>query len=197
MDFIIAVWDCMGRNAGQIQIFIAVVALVYAWKAYRKVLEQIHISNKQTELSLKQTNISIAQMDRLNDERLFELNLRIKNIICESKIEISLLYDEYERLSKNVFLRNKEDDKYGGFDSVEENLKTNMSKISDLKIKLTRLEGELVINKHLNTYTNEFLEEKLMDIFSSKETYARLHAEIMDIKTMIRLISASPHLIIT
>jgi len=75
-DFICLVWNWFDDNSGQIQIIIAVVALIYAWKAYRKVLHQIDISNQQTA-------ISIDQMDKLNNERMFELRLRLKTRIGE------------------------------------------------------------------------------------------------------------------
>ena len=67
---------------GIIQILIGIVAIVLAVLAYLKVLKQIDISNKQTDLTIAQVNI-------LNKERqadlkislLSELNLQIKQLI--------------------------------------------------------------------------------------------------------------------
>ncbi|MCH7353833.1 MULTISPECIES: hypothetical protein [unclassified Acinetobacter] len=67
---------------GLIQIAIGIIAIVLAILGYRKVLKQIDISNKQT-------NLTIAQVNSLNKERqadlkislLSELNLQIKQLI--------------------------------------------------------------------------------------------------------------------
>lgn len=69
-DFICLVWAWFGTNSGQIQIIIAVAALIYAWKAYRKVLHQIDISNKQTEISIDQNN-------QANEQRALDLKIKI------------------------------------------------------------------------------------------------------------------------
>lgn len=92
MSCLSSVWAWLGSNSGQIQITIAVIALIYAWKAYRKVLHQIDISNKQTDISIK-------QMDKLNDERLFELRLRLKIRIGEHSKTLMELQDAANALS--------------------------------------------------------------------------------------------------
>ncbi|ENV73552.1 hypothetical protein F946_01064 [Acinetobacter johnsonii ANC 3681] len=82
-------------NSGQIQIVIAAVAIWY-------VLKQIKISNNQTNLSLDQTKISIAQMDKLNNERLFELRLRLKIRIGDHSKTLMELQDATNDLSSRL-----------------------------------------------------------------------------------------------
>lgn len=101
-ECIVKVWAWLNSNSGQIQIIIAVAALIYAWKAYRKVLKQIKISDRQTDLSLQQTNISIAQMDKLNNERLFELRLRLKIRVGEQLKTLSELQEAQNALSSKL-----------------------------------------------------------------------------------------------
>lgn len=48
-------------NSGKIQIVIALGAIWLAYKAYKKVIEQIEISNEQTKLSIKQTKLATEQ----------------------------------------------------------------------------------------------------------------------------------------
>lgn len=91
-DLVCVLWGWMGSNAAQIQTIFAFVAIVYAWKAYRKVLHQIDISNRQTDISIK-------QMDKLNEERLFELRLRLKIRIGEHSKTLMELQDATNDLS--------------------------------------------------------------------------------------------------
>lgn len=58
-------WNMLSSNSGQIQILIAVVALIYAWKAYKKVLEQIDISRDQDKKNYEQRNHEI-KIEQLN-----------------------------------------------------------------------------------------------------------------------------------
>lgn len=96
-------WGWLGNNAvGLIQIGLAIIALIYAFKAYRKVLHQIKVSDKQTDLT-------IDQMTRYNNERLFEIGIRVKESILNQTGELKNLQREftyvelqYAKLSKKL-----------------------------------------------------------------------------------------------
>ncbi|MCO8073145.1 hypothetical protein NI470_05370 [Acinetobacter lwoffii] len=95
-------WECLvtlstwaESNSGQIQIMIGVIALGFAYKAYKKVLEQIEISNKQTDISIKQNGID-AKLATLN-----LLNENIKNNIDMLK-QVPLLVGELEIIKKQL-----------------------------------------------------------------------------------------------
>lgn len=89
-------------NSGQIQILIGLVALFLAVLAYFKILEQIQISNKQTNLSIDQTNITIKQMEQLKNERFFELKLRLNIRTREQQKELSSILENFNRLSTRL-----------------------------------------------------------------------------------------------
>ncbi|WP_436462764.1 hypothetical protein [Acinetobacter seifertii] len=77
-------------NAGQIQILIGLIALAFAVLAYRKVLEQVEISNGQTNLTLKQmTSLNKERQADLKISLLSELNIQIRQLI-----EIKHNYDK-------------------------------------------------------------------------------------------------------
>ncbi|MEN8410545.1 hypothetical protein ABFP33_11295 [Acinetobacter bereziniae] len=121
VDWTAFIWKMLGSSSNQIQIGIALVALVYAFKAYKKVLKQIDISNRQTDLSLKQTQISLQQMDRLNKERIFELRLRLKIRIGEYSNALMELQDVSNNLSSrlNILSIDTKDNHPGSIDAIE------------------------------------------------------------------------------
>ena len=82
---------------GIVQIVIAIGAIGLALKAYQKVLEQINISNEQTQ-------ISIDQMDRLSKERLFELKLRLIMKIGDYRNDLKQLNKKLDDTSEQLFL---------------------------------------------------------------------------------------------
>ena len=95
-------WECLvtlstwaESNSGQIQIIIALGAIWLAFKAYKQVLEQIEISNKQTDISIKQNGID-AKLSTLN-----LLNENIKNNI-EMLKQVPLLIRELEIIKKQL-----------------------------------------------------------------------------------------------
>lgn len=102
MDFICLVWDWLGANSGQVQIIIALIAFWLAYVVYRKVLEQIEISNKQTYLSNKQLTISNQQMEKLNTERMFEIKLRLRVAINEQLENVIQLKYKHELLGFRI-----------------------------------------------------------------------------------------------
>jgi hypothetical protein len=75
------IWDWFGSNAGQIQIVIAVVALILASLGYKKVLTQIEISNKQ-ELEAEKN-------------RFYELKLNLIKAVNDESSRVQFLHDEF------------------------------------------------------------------------------------------------------
>ena len=102
MDCIYLVWDWFGDNSGQVQIIIALIAFWLAYVVYRKVLEQIEISNEQTYLSNKQLMISNQQMEKLNTERMFEIKLRLRVAINEQLENVIQLKYKHELLGFRI-----------------------------------------------------------------------------------------------
>ncbi|MDA0697178.1 MAG: hypothetical protein O2793_12310 [Proteobacteria bacterium] len=138
-------WSMLSDNSGQLQIIIAIVALVYAYKAYRNVLNQIDISNKQTD-------ISIAQMDKLNNERMFELKLRLKIRLGEQSIFLQELNDSLNLLSNRLsifMIQTKENfpESFEGLKGLEEIIRKQIE------------QGWNITSEHLKI--NEKLEQNL------------------------------------
>lgn len=167
-EFIIKVWECLDSNSGQIQIIIAVAALIYAWKAYRKLLKQIKISNWQTDLSLQQTKISIAQMEKLNNERFFELKLRLKIRIGEQLKTLSELQEAQNALSSKLqgLSIDTQANSPGSLDAIKnmeklhrENLVQGWDFIQKQQIELKELSDRIVTTSDIS-----FMESVLEDI---------------------------------
>lgn len=102
MECLLIFSNWVESNSGQIQILIGLVALFLAVLAYFKILEQIQISNKQTNLSIDQTNITIKQMEQLKNERFFELKLRLNIRTREQQKELSSILENFNRLSARL-----------------------------------------------------------------------------------------------
>ncbi len=82
-------WEWLGNNSGQIQIIIALGAIWLAFKGYKKVLEQIQISHKQTEFAVRQEELHL---------KLNIINVTNQNIetIGKMLIQLPLLQKELE-----------------------------------------------------------------------------------------------------
>lgn len=125
-------------NAGQIQILIGLIALAFAVLAYRKVLEQVEISNGQTNLTLKQmTSLNKERQADLKISLLSELNIQIRQLI-----EIKHNYDKLT-IDINNFetLLNTDVNRYSNLISNMPMFKQifNKSKTEKIKIVDTRL----------------------------------------------------------
>ncbi|WP_180025248.1 hypothetical protein [Acinetobacter sp. YH16049] len=83
-------WEWLGDNSGQIQIIIALGAIWLAFKGYKKVLEQIQISHKQTEFAVRQEELHL---------KLNIINVTNQNIetIGKMLIQLPLLQKECKR----------------------------------------------------------------------------------------------------
>lgn len=82
---IVNTWTWLSSNSGQIQIFIAVVALGFAICGYLKILTQIKISNKQTYITIQQ--------------RTFELRIRISARMADNFQELRELSNACNQVS--------------------------------------------------------------------------------------------------
>lgn len=125
MEIIYKIWDCLGKNSGQIQIIIALVAFWYAFKGYKKVLEQIQMAKeqssesekqtgyfadqvkeaaKQTEFAAKQFEASNLQVQQLIDHRDLVLNIRTEELrsdCIDMCVKALLAVQETELVLKN------------------------------------------------------------------------------------------------
>jgi len=159
-------WGMLGGSSGQIQIFIALMALAYAYKAYKKVLEQIDISNKQTDLSLQQTEISLQQMDKLNQERLFELRLRLKIRIGEHSNALMELQDASNNLSSRLQILSidTKDNHPGSVDAIEGMIKNWRESITSAwDIVGTKLNENNAYLERIATTTDIVYMEEILD----------------------------------
>lgn len=82
-------WELLGQNAGQIQIFLAILALILALFGYCGLMKQIRFSKKQDAISLK---LKTLEMLSLNIEKhskvinAIDLNIYdFEDLIKESK----------------------------------------------------------------------------------------------------------------
>lgn len=166
VDAIAFWWGMLERNSGQIQILIAIIALAYAYKAYKKVLEQIDISNQQTDLSLQQTKISLQQMDKLSQERLFELRLRLKIRIGEHSNALMELQDESNNLSSRLQILSidTKDNHPGSVDAIEGMIKNWRESITSAwDIVGTKLNENNVYLEKIATTTDVVYMEEILD----------------------------------
>lgn len=176
-------WDCLvnfstyvERNSGQIQIVIGVVAIWY-------VLKQIKISNNQTDLSLEQTKISIAQMDKLNNERLFELRLRLKIRIGDHSKTLMELQDATNDLSSRLLALSidTKENHPESFDVIEDMIKcwreTSIQSAWDI-IKEKMQENREYLDRIAKTKDISLMEEILDKVEQNQVIYQSKMREI-------------------
>lgn len=109
-DFLVSFSTWAEGNSGQIQIVIAVVALFFAFQGYKRVLEQIEISNDQTKISLDNQTLT-------NKQNQTDLRLHIIGILLETfdklialKNELSTIISQQEAFVLVANGRLKQDD---------------------------------------------------------------------------------------
>lgn len=137
-------------NSGQIQIVIAVVALIFAFQGYRKVLEQIQISHKQMQAAARQEDLHL---------KFSIIDMTNKNIDLIGKILIQypMLKKELEIIYQKLLHNNDPDAAKikQNLDSLErqsvelENNRKNLARLAKSCVD----NGEKVNNnnEHLNT----------------------------------------------
>lgn len=136
-------WDCLVKlstwaegNSGQIQIVIGLIALGLAILGYKKVLEQIEISNKLErkaneqkgyELKLQSLNILLSALDR-NHVTLKNLDQIVNNLE-----NISLRYEDIENINRKEIreLIQSTEDKTKEFKELQETIKELWEKINN------------------------------------------------------------------
>lgn len=110
-------WDCLVKlstwaegNSGQIQIFIAFVALFFAFLGYRKVIKQIEISNDQTKISLD--NQALTNKQNQTDLRLHIIGILLETFdkLIALKNELSTIISQQEAFVLVANGRLKQDD---------------------------------------------------------------------------------------
>lgn len=94
-ECIVNAWAWLGSNSGQVQTFIGIIALGFAVLGYFKVLKQIKISNQQTNLAVRQEELSL---------NLNIINMTNQNIekIGKMLIQLSLLQKELESIYQKL-----------------------------------------------------------------------------------------------
>lgn len=178
MDCLVAFSTWVENNAGQIQIFIALVAIWY-------VLKQIKISNNQTDLSIKQTDISIAQMEKLNSERIFELRLRLRIKIGEHSNALMELQDASNNLSSRfqILSIDTKDNHPGSVDGIESMIKVWRKSITSAwDIVSTKSKENNFYLENVTTTTDiAFMEEILDKVEQNQLIYQAKMREIRNL----------------
>lgn len=102
MPYLYKIWEWLGDNSAQLQILVAFFAFWLAYQAYKKVLEQIKISQEQSNFAI----LKEKENFRLNILNLINQNLeKIGTII----IRIPILQSEFERIYQELINRKDED----------------------------------------------------------------------------------------
>lgn len=135
-DYLVFFSTWAENNSGQIQILIAIVALVYARKAYVKVLEQIDISNKQSNKVIEQEVIA-------NNQRIFELRLKVITLLLDSGSNCKLTRTKFKDViaEYNIFLTENEQSE--AMLNVHEQLKNLLESIKKQEESVKNIEDKL------------------------------------------------------
>lgn len=182
-------WDCLVKlstwaegNSGQIQIVIAFVALLYAWKAYHKVLDQIKISDRQTDLT-------IDQMTKYNNERVFELRLRLKIRINEHFKTLMELQDASNDLSLRLqeLSIDTQTNHPSSFEAVEAMIKGFWSSINSTRDLISEKISENSSHIKSISATSDifFIEEILDKVEQNQDIYNSKMREIKNINSSV------------
>lgn len=172
-------WGWLGQNSGQVQIVIAILAFILAYIVYRKVLEQIKISNRQTEISNNQ--ISIA-----NEQRKFELQLTLVSMLYEHLVKTSKLKNRAEILLKNYetyikSLYEKEDSTpvVEKLEGVKKCLGTLIKSLSDVGAYYKKISDSIVADESI---TILIMQDMLIEITEKVSRIDRIEGSISSIE---------------
>lgn len=99
-EFMHEAWDWVNSNSGAIQSIIAVVAFVYAWKGYHKLLEQMKLSNLQRSRDSKMVFINLLHEAYRENIKYYQLGKKLKNIAKSLKAIDSLTSKEHATIDK-------------------------------------------------------------------------------------------------
>ncbi len=127
-ECIINAWAWLGSNSGQVQTLIAILALVLAYVVYKKVLEQIRISQEQTRFT---------QQQRTLDLRISTLNLINENI--QNNLKNIILIDSVVSQMENLHSKLVE---INDVDSVK--LESLIGKMVSYKLETEGIKKQLV-----------------------------------------------------
>ncbi|WP_151809300.1 hypothetical protein [Acinetobacter soli] len=96
-------WDWLGKNSGQIQIIIAVVAFWLAYKGYIEVLKQIKMAEDQSKASEEQTKQyamqvkEAAKQTQIASKHFENSNIQIQELIDHRNIILDIRNGELKR----------------------------------------------------------------------------------------------------
>lgn len=179
-------------NAGQIQILIGIIALAFAVLAYRKVLEQIEISNGQTNLTLNQmTSLNKERQADLKISLLSELNIQIRQLI-----EIKYNYDKLT-IDINNFenLLNRDVNRYSNiisnmpmFKQIFNKSKTEKIEIVDTRLKDMKDLYEEVYTKEIDVNT---LEKTIQQTYKNNREIDEITVELNQILISMEKLESS------
>lgn len=132
------IWDWFGSNAGQVQILIAVVALVYARRAYLKVVEQIAISNKQTQKAIDQEVIA-------NKQRIFELRLKVTSLLFDSNSRCKAIITNYKNVIAefDFFIKDNKSTESEKNQNLLKKIESLVESLKKLETRIKTIEGEI------------------------------------------------------
>lgn len=177
-DLIVNFSTWVEDNSGQIQILIGLVALAYAYRAYWKVLHQIEISDIQT-------NLTIEQMKKLSEERLFELKLKVTSRISDNLKLIREMQEQSNYLSGRLqVLLIETDQNYnqslGAIQSITIIHRQTIQKAWDMVKKESERIREL--KSQINEYSDIMeIENVLMKIEQNQFQYDAMFFELKDV----------------
>lgn len=181
-ECVVNAWTWLGSNSDQVQTFIGVIALGFAVLAYFKVLKQIKISDRQTDLT-------IQQMTKYNEERVFELKLRLKIRIGEHFKTLMELQDACNDLSLRLqeLSIDTQTNHPSSFEAVELMIKGFRDSIHSTHDLISEKIGENSSHIKSISATNDlfFIEEILDKVEQNQDIYNSKMREIKNINSNV------------
>lgn len=167
-ECVVNAWAWLESNSGQVQTFIGIIALGFAVQAYFKVLKQIKISDRQTDLT-------IQQMTKYNEERVFELRMRLKIRIGEHSKSLMELQDACNDLCFRLqeLLIDTQKNHEESFDTIEVMVKPFRDNINSARAIVSQKlqENSSYLNESTTTSDISFMEDVLDKIEQNQLIY--------------------------
>lgn len=159
-------------NSGQIQIIIGILAFWLAYKGYRKVLEQIQISQKEEKIA--------------NDQRGYELKIQALSLLLTASdrnhTTLKSLYEIVEYLEKPI--EDFEDIKSKNIKELREIIQSTYKKINEIKelqILIIKLSDEINKRDVIDQRIIKSLYEALFAAMKESYNYELLKQRLIEV----------------